>query len=42
MIEFENALEDEDFGYVAELVRNSDELQTIKDTATGKRRREEQ
>ena len=33
MIEFENALEDEDFGYVAELVRNSDELQTIKDTA---------
>ncbi|WP_300784863.1 hypothetical protein [uncultured Acetatifactor sp.] len=42
MIEFENALEDDDFGYVAELVRNSDEIQTIKDTAAGKRRREEQ
>lgn len=26
MMEFENALEDEDFGYVAELVRNSEEV----------------
>ena len=26
MIEFENALEDDDFGYVAELVRNSEEV----------------
>lgn len=26
MMEFENALEDDDFGYVAELVRNSDEI----------------
>ena len=26
MLEFENALEDDDFGYVAELVRNSDEI----------------
>ena len=26
MIEFENALEDEEFGYVAKLVRNSDEV----------------
>ena len=26
MIEFENALEDQEFGYVAELVRNSEEV----------------